>query len=1151
MEELRTDYWDRYVSLSHFLLAFSVGYVTRNASGFYEFIVFYMSNKTCVAVMYNYLLMWFIVMSILFVRIFLGRLSQMEREQLYEMTRNYIMDAILFIILSKPRFNGNDIPITTLTKSIISLVVLKCFHILVHVREANLFQVDVPNFVTLLRYLTFVYILSMVDSYFITSLFKDLTWKNTFTIWLLFEIVAMMLICVFSTTRILVNSMDYYYDDGLQNKTTVLFYVELCHDVVSLFGFILFMLIFYIHNPNHLPLYMLIDILHVFKNLFERIRMLKQYRKILESIETRYSKPTNEEKERDGTCIICRDEFDDDCRKIDCGHIFHLSCLKSWLFQHSTCPTCRTPIESDHTAHSHEHSTARRILALEIRTRRFIRRTWRRVSTFIANKIFRRRRKDDPESVKEKLINYSAPMMKLILDKTANRRLIYEFFVQKPDESNLKENEAHESGIEPSNVIQENNGIDIQKQVDSPDQSSDVKRQTSESSIDTPIDRDLARGFSQLSADSILQSIACSPVNASTSGNRHADLSFDFTSTTEITKPRRRGSFIKSWFRKRFSRSSLDSNISKNNESPVKETASSVSDRSNRLKRLFSGGLDFKRFGSSKRSDRSDSNSSRTLDQFNPEVYSMEHLDSSSEQQEWEDMPNPVVDTTEEIKSVNVPALHTINNNESHTQSEIDANNVPDEPVTNKEMDDNKEDIVERIELPGIVVRGLTDGQNLNFKMHTSAAKLMRKLRILRNRLEQLHRSYNIVVTTNDNEARGGNESLDDPEDKINKDPLDGVNQSERSNDCMDPKYDQDSKPTDGHSSTGNIDFFDEDYHTESCKRAMAARKEEAKAQELTKKPTETDISLIRRIRIAKFSKDSDTESVAQGPPESENADKPVSYVDEDGMYHCSCGRMFDDNPPPPPPPKNDVTNVEASDTSEPPESNRSTTNPSTTNSNFYVLQGLNLAVEGELRSNVVVRAFDVWSTVNESNTNVRRSTTNRTAAIQVEALNKLIQELQFLEEHNIDILLPTDSSFDEKLASIISEDRMPAYKRDLFLSYLKMLRMWFLCTQGIALRDLSNGSLLDTTRYRLSSSTSERQRNVLQHLLESINCYKISKTDIEGLHNKYTQRSTNYQNYMARLLNVGVPVDLLDSMVSNMSIMDTIFSTEMDKLDK
>ena len=50
------------------------------------------------------------------------------------------------------------------------------------------------------------------------------------------------------------------------------------------------------------------------------------------------------------TCIICRDQMDlsGGCKKLPgCGHAFHAHCLREWLVQQQTCPTCRADIAAN------------------------------------------------------------------------------------------------------------------------------------------------------------------------------------------------------------------------------------------------------------------------------------------------------------------------------------------------------------------------------------------------------------------------------------------------------------------------------------------------------------------------------------------------------------------------------------------------------------------------------------------------------------------------------------------------------------------------------------------------------------------------------------------------------------------------------------
>merc|ERR1719343_567044 len=62
----------------------------------------------------------------------------------------------------------------------------------------------------------------------------------------------------------------------------------------------------------------------------------------------RFETPTEEELEKERICIICREEMTvDTAKKLPgCGHIFRKSCLREWLVQQQTCPTCRGDISA-------------------------------------------------------------------------------------------------------------------------------------------------------------------------------------------------------------------------------------------------------------------------------------------------------------------------------------------------------------------------------------------------------------------------------------------------------------------------------------------------------------------------------------------------------------------------------------------------------------------------------------------------------------------------------------------------------------------------------------------------------------------------------------------------------------------------------------
>ncbi|KAL3744098.1 hypothetical protein ACJRO7_013366 [Eucalyptus globulus] len=48
-------------------------------------------------------------------------------------------------------------------------------------------------------------------------------------------------------------------------------------------------------------------------------------------------------------CAVCLDEFSQGqwCRKlVGCGHVFHKSCVDTWLVKVAACPVCRSPVRA-------------------------------------------------------------------------------------------------------------------------------------------------------------------------------------------------------------------------------------------------------------------------------------------------------------------------------------------------------------------------------------------------------------------------------------------------------------------------------------------------------------------------------------------------------------------------------------------------------------------------------------------------------------------------------------------------------------------------------------------------------------------------------------------------------------------------------------
>jgi hypothetical protein len=61
------------------------------------------------------------------------------------------------------------------------------------------------------------------------------------------------------------------------------------------------------------------------------------------------SRVTLTEDEKDSRCIVCQDSFSagDEIVELPCEHKYHSACLRPWLAQHNTCPTCRAELPAE------------------------------------------------------------------------------------------------------------------------------------------------------------------------------------------------------------------------------------------------------------------------------------------------------------------------------------------------------------------------------------------------------------------------------------------------------------------------------------------------------------------------------------------------------------------------------------------------------------------------------------------------------------------------------------------------------------------------------------------------------------------------------------------------------------------------------------
>ena len=159
---------------------------------------------------------------------------------------------------------------------------------------------------------------------------------------------------------------------GWEEKRRYLFFLEVCTDFIKLTIYIFFFAVSITFNG--LPMHIMRDVYMTFASFSKRVSDYVAYRKATSDMNSRYPDATTEEIRGD-SCIVCRESMvtweqpnaenqalpaaeqpaaapaparrrDEGLRakKLPCGHILHLRCLKAWLERQQVCPTCRRPV---------------------------------------------------------------------------------------------------------------------------------------------------------------------------------------------------------------------------------------------------------------------------------------------------------------------------------------------------------------------------------------------------------------------------------------------------------------------------------------------------------------------------------------------------------------------------------------------------------------------------------------------------------------------------------------------------------------------------------------------------------------------------------------------------------------------------------------
>ncbi|KAL9382191.1 hypothetical protein Peur_025226 [Populus x canadensis] len=330
MMRLRT-----YASLS-LLGALAVTYHAFNSRGqFYPAMVYLSTSKITLVLLLN---MGLVIMCILWQfikRLFLGSLREAEVERLNEQSWRELMEILFAITIFRHDFSVTFLAMVT------TLLLIKSLHWLAQKRVEYIETTPSVNWLSHVRIVSFLGFLFLLDSLFLYSSVKYLleTRQASVSLFFSFEYMILATTTVSTFVKYVFYVSDMLMEGQWEKKPVYTFYLEFVRDLLHLSMYLCFFLVIFMNYG--LPLHLIRELYETLRNFKIRVADYIRYRKITSNMNDRFPDATAEEIDAsDATCIICREEMTT-AKKLLCGHLFHVHCLRSWLERQHTCPTCR------------------------------------------------------------------------------------------------------------------------------------------------------------------------------------------------------------------------------------------------------------------------------------------------------------------------------------------------------------------------------------------------------------------------------------------------------------------------------------------------------------------------------------------------------------------------------------------------------------------------------------------------------------------------------------------------------------------------------------------------------------------------------------------------------------------------------------------
>lgn len=312
-------------------------------SYFWNMVYVMTTEAWCVWTMVNTAYCCLILLGKLVQKVVFGELRVSEQQHLKDKFWNFLFYKFIFIF--------GVMNVQTMEEVVLWVAwftVLGFFHLLTQLSKDRFeyvsFSPTTPRIIHIkLLSLLCVIVLSCCGLLFV-SVMTGFTMGITIFAFMAAECVLLALRTLYVVARYCLHLIDMNLEGVWENRATYVYYTELIFELAALsidFGHHVHMLLWGNILLSMASLVICMQLRYLFYEFQRRIKRHQNYRRVVKNMEQRFSMATLEEiNANDDDCAVCWEKLET-ARKLPCGHLFHNSCLRSWLEQDTSCPTCR------------------------------------------------------------------------------------------------------------------------------------------------------------------------------------------------------------------------------------------------------------------------------------------------------------------------------------------------------------------------------------------------------------------------------------------------------------------------------------------------------------------------------------------------------------------------------------------------------------------------------------------------------------------------------------------------------------------------------------------------------------------------------------------------------------------------------------------